>query len=447
MAKVNIAVTGMTCTSCAGTIAKSLLAVPGVASAKVNFANEKALVEFDPTKVNKEILYRAIEDVGYGVVKEELERAEELYFSQARSRLILAWSLTGTIIILMIMDMIFKIAVPFINWIYLILSFPVVFVAGWRTHKGAYNSLKFFDLGMDALISMGTVVSYITGVFALFIPIQSYAAVAAMIMAFHLVGKYLEALTKGRAAGAIKKLLKLEAKTARLIINGEEKEVPLSAVNIGDIMMVKPGEKIPTDGEVIAGISSVDESMATGESLPVTRQIGDKVIGATVNQEGILQVKATKIGRDTFLAQVIKMVQECQGSKVPIQELADKITAIFVPVVIGLAVITFLLWMFFPYFFISLVQKLSPFIPWINPSLDKVSLAIFSAVAVLVIACPCALGLATPTALMMGSGLGAQNGILIKNGEAIQTLEHIKTIVFDKTGTLTKGKPEVTDVI
>jgi P-type Cu+ transporter len=446
--KINIAVTGMTCVSCAKIIAESLSSIQGVASAKVNFASEKVLVAYDPAKVNKEILYRAIEDVGYGVIKEEeLEQADEIYFTRARSRLLLAWSLTGPIIILMVMEMIFKLSIPFINWIYLILSFPVVFVAGWPTHKGAYNSLKFFNLGMDTLISMGTLVSYFTGIFALFTPVQSYAPVAAMIMAFHLVGKYLEVLTKGRAAGAIKKLLKLEAKTARLLINGEEKEVPLSAVKIGDVMMIKPGEKIPTDGEVTAGISSVDESMATGESLPVTRRVGDKVIGATINQEGVLEVKATRIGQDTFLAQVIKLVQECQGSKVPIQELADKITGVFVPIVFGVAVITFILWIIFPVFFTAIVQKLGPFIPWINPSLDKISLAIFSAVAVLVIACPCALGLATPTALMMGSGLGAQNGILIKNGEAIQTLEHIKIIVFDKTGTLTKGKPEVTDII
>lgn len=446
--KINIGITGMTCNSCARTINKSLRGVPGVAFVNVNFASEQALVKFDKTLADKEKLYQAVKDVGYGVVKEEeLDKIEQVFYKEARLRLILAWAFTLPLIILMILEMAFGIMIPAMDWVYLLLSLPPVFIAGWRTHRGAISSLKYRELGMDVLISMGSLVSYATGIAALFTQIQSYASVGAMIMAFHLVGKYLETLTKGRAAGAIKKLLKLEAKTARLLINGQEKEISVSEIKVGDIMLVRPGEKIPTDGEVVSGTSSVDESMATGESLPVTRTVGDKVIGATLNQEGVLQLKATKIGKDTFLAQVIKMVEECQGSKVPIQELADKITGYFVPIVFGIAIISFFLWLIFPAFFITLIAKLSPFIPWVNPGLDKISLAIFSAVAVLVIACPCALGLATPTALMIGSGLGAQHGILIRNGEAIQTLQYIKTIVFDKTGTITKGKPEVSDLI
>jgi P-type Cu+ transporter len=426
LTKINIGITGMTCTSCARTITKSLSAVPGVRQAKVNFASEKALVEYDPTQTDKEILYRAVEDSGYGAVKEEqIEEIEEIYFRQAKKRLIMAWGFTIPVMLLMTGEMIFKIEMPGLDWWYLALAFTPVFIAGWRTHRGAYNSLRFLNLGMDSLISMGTLVSYGTGLAHLVFPqMHSYAPVAAMIMSFHLVGKYLETLTKGKASQAIKKLLKLEAKTARLLVNGREQEVPLSAVKIGDIMLVKPGEKIPTDGEVIAGISSVDESMATGESMPVTCQAGDKVIGATLNQEGMLQVKATKIGQDTFLAQVIKLVEECQGSRIPIQELADKITGYFVPVIFSIALGTFLTWLV----------------------IANISTAVYSAVAVLVIACPCALGLATPTALMMASGLGAQHGILIRNGEAIQTLGKIQTIVFDKTGTITKGKPEVTDI-
>ncbi|MBI5555400.1 MAG: heavy metal translocating P-type ATPase [Elusimicrobia bacterium] len=423
--KIYVGIIGMTCTSCARTITKALSAVPGVTRADVNFASEKALVEFDATKTDKAILYRAIEDSGYGAVKEEqIENIEEIYFQQAKRRLVVAWGFTIPLMLLMTMEMVFKVQIPGLNWWYLALSFTPVFVVGWRTHRGAYNSLKFLSLGMDSLISLGTLVSYGAGLASLVFPMHSYAPVAAMIMSFHLVGKYLETLTKGKASQAIKKLLKLEAKTARLLVNGQEQEVPLSAVEVGDVILIKPGEKIPTDGEVLSGISSVDESMATGESMPVTRTIGDKVIGATLNQEGVLRIKATKIGQDTFLAQIIKLVEECQGSRVPIQELADKVTGYFVPVIFGIALITFITWLV----------------------IANVSAAVYSAVAVLVIACPCALGLATPTALMIASGLGAQHGILIKNGEAIQTLGKIQTIVFDKTGTITKGRPEVTDI-
>ena len=443
--RINIGITGMTCTSCARTINKALEALPGVYLVNVNFASEKALVEFDGTKTDRAMLYHTIENAGYGVMEgADTEQIEERYYHEARTRLILAWSFTLPIIILMILDMGFEVMVP--GWWYLVLAFPPVFIAGCRTHKAAYNSVRFLNLGMDTLISLGTLVSYLTGLAAMFTPIQSYAPVAAMIMAFHLVGKYLEARTKGRASAAIKKLLKLEAKTARLLVAGQEKEVPLSEVKAGDVMIIRPGEKIPTDGEVLSGISSVDESMATGESVPVTRQAGDQVIGATVNQEGALQVRATKIGQETFLAQIIRMVEECQGSKVPIQELADKITGYFVPIVLGLAGMTFLAWLAFPNFFVSILMKFGPHLPWVNPAQDKISLGVFSAVAVLVIACPCALGLATPTALMMGSGLGAENGILIRDGEAIQTLQHITTVVLDKTGTITVGKPEVTDL-
>lgn len=445
---ISIGVTGMTCNSCARTIGKALEQVPGVSVVNVNFANEKAFVAYNPAVTKTNDLYRAIEKAGYGIVKEEeIEKIEEIYFQQAKKRLILSWGLTLPMLLLMILEMFFHIMIPGMALGELVLAFPVVFVAGRPTHKGAWQSLKYWNPGMDMLISLGTLVSYATGIGALFLPIASYAPVAAMIMAFHLVGKFLETLSKGRAAGAIRKLLKLEAKSAHILVDGMEKEVPLSAVNVGDIMLVRPGEKIPTDGQVREGISSVDESMATGESLPVIRQVGDAVIGATVNQEGILKVRATKIGKDTFLAQMIKMVEECQGSRVPIQDLADKVTGIFVPVIIGLSILTFCLWMIFPDFFGSVLQKTAPFIPWSPLGLEKISLALFSAMAVLVIACPCALGLATPTALMVGSALGAQRGILIRNGEAIQKLQNVHTVVFDKTGTITVGKPKVNTVI
>jgi Cu+-exporting ATPase len=300
---------------------------------------------------------------------------------------------------------------------------------------------------MDVLIVMGTSVSFLTGFAALFTPVANYAGVAAMIMSFHLTGRFIETAAKGKASQAIKKLLELGAKTARIMIDTKEREVPVEAVRVGDTMVVRPGEKIPTDGVIVEGESSIDESMATGESMPVNRGPKDEVIGATVNQEGLLKIKATKVGKDTFLSQVIKMVEECQGSKVPIQEFADRVTSYFVPVVLAVAAVTFLVWLLFPNTLHPITVWASSFIPWVNPDLGVVTAAIFASVAVLVIACPCALGLATPTALMVGSGMGAENGILIRQGEAIQTLKDVSIIVFDKTGTVTRGKPEVTDII
>src|SRR3989344_4691216 len=273
-----------------------------------------------------------------------------------------------------------------------------------------------------SIIAMGTVVAYLTGIFYFTGIVQDYSGVAAMIMAFFTTGKYVEAKARGRASSEIKKLLELGAKKSRILRGKEEIEIPIEDVKIGDVMIIKPGEKIPTDGIVVRGESSVDESMVTGESLPVEKMKGNPVIGATINQDGILYVKATKIGKDTFLAHIIELVENAQGTKVPIQKLADKITSVFVPIILVLAVLTFANWWFFS---------------------GDLSKALGVGVAVLVIACPCALGLATPTALMVGSGMGAKRGILIRKGEAIQTMKEIKIVVFDKTGTITKGKPEV----
>jgi Cu+-exporting ATPase len=265
-------------------------------------------------------------------------------------------------------------------------------------------------------------------------------------MAFHLTGRYVEESAKGRASQAIRKLLELGAKTAFIERDGIEIEVPIEEVQVNDIMIVRPGEKIPTDGVIVYGESAVDESMATGESMPVNKHPGDEVIGATVNQEGLLKVEATRIGKDTFLSQVIKLVDECQGSKVPIQEFADKVTGVFVPIVIAIAALTVLAWVLLPGLMRTFVNA-GTFLPWVNPDLGVLTLAIISMVSVLVIACPCALGLATPTALMVGSGKGAENGILIRSGEAIQTFKDVHIVIFDKTGTITKGKPELTDLV
>jgi Cu+-exporting ATPase len=328
----------------------------------------------------------------------------------------------------------------------ILLALPVLFWVGRKTFAGAWAAVRHGTANMDSLIALGSGVSILTGPSSFLFPVANYAGVAAMIMAFHLTGRYVEETAKGRASQAIRKLLELGAKTARILLEGKEVEVAVEKVTVGDVMVVRPGEKIPTDGVILEGDSAIDESMATGESMPVNKHPGNEVIGATVNQEGLLKVRAGKVGKDTFLSQVIKLVEECQGSKVPIQEFADRVTAVFVPVVLSIAVLTLAVWLFFP----GLMNPLSragTFLPWVNPELGVLTLAIVSTVAVLVIACPCALGLATPTALMVGSGMGAENGILIRSGGAIQTLKDVRMVVFDKTGTLTKGKPEVTDII
>lgn len=450
--KVTLPIKGMSCASCAKRIEKTLKNTKGVIEANVNFATEKATVSFDPDRVSLEKLKELVESTGYQIPDEREKEVdeEEIKIQDARKKALFSWLLTTPIIAWMIPEMITGSAFPS-GFIYdmglIILTTPTLFWMGRNTYSSASKAVLHGSANMDVLIMMGTLASYTTGFASLFFPIANYAGVAAMIMAFHLTGRYLETKAKGRASQAIKKLLKLGAKTARILVHGEEKEVPVDKVKVGDIMIVRPGEKIPTDGVILEGESSIDESMATGESMPVTKKKGDEVIGATINQQGLLKIKAAKVGKDTFLSQVIKMVEECQGSKVPIQEFADKITAYFVPVVLVIACGTFFSWLLFPENLGIVTAWASQFLPWVNPSLSTLTLAIFAAVAVLVIACPCALGLATPTALMVGSGMGAANGILIREGAAIQTLKEVHTVVFDKTGTLTEGRPEVTDIV
>jgi len=453
MEKITLPIGGMTCASCVSHVEKALRSVDGVVSATVNLATEKATVEYLPGVAGLADFKRAVADVGYEVleIEEEVEEAEEeRKMAQARRRMLLAWALTIPIVLWMLTEMIFGIAWPnrlVFDLGMIVLATPVLFWAGRHTYRSGYSSVTHGSANMDVLISMGTGVSFLTGPATFFAPIANYAGVSAMIMAFHLTGRYVEATAKGRASQAIRKLLELGAKTAHILVDGEEQEVSIDEVRVGDVMVVRPGEKIPTDGLVIEGESAIDESMATGESMPVNKQPGDEVIGATVNQEGLLKVEATKVGKDTFLSQVIKLVEECQGSKVPIQEFADRVTGVFVPIVIGIAILTLIVWLVFPNMLRPILLWAQGFLPWVEPNLGTVTLAIVATVAVLVIACPCALGLATPTALMVGSGIGAENGVLIRHGEAIQTLKDMHTIVFDKTGTITKGRPEVTDVV
>ena len=455
---ITLRIGGMTCASCSQIIAKTLLKTEGVKDANVNLATEKATVTFYPSKISYAKIKKAIEDTGYEVLGREDKKArfedeatrEQLTLSAAKRRVLIAWAITIPIVAWMIPNMLFELAWPnstVFNIGMIALAAPVLFIPGWNTYKSAAKAVLHLNANMDVLIMLGTLASFLTGPPSFFAPLANYAGVGAMIMSFHLTGRYIEAKAKGRASQAIRRLLELEAKTARIIRDGKEVEVPIDEVEEGDFMVVRPGEKIPTDGVVVEGESGVDESMATGESMPAQRKRGDNVIGATINQRGVLKVKATKVGEDTFLSQVIKMVEEAQGSKVPIQEFADRVTGYFVPTVLTLALITLALWLAFPTVIGSVGVWASRFLPWVDPSLGVVSLAIFATVATLVIACPCALGLATPTVLMVGSGMGAENGVLIRRGEAIQTLKDIKVMVFDKTGTITKGQPEVTDTI
>ena len=356
------------------------------------------------------------------------ESIEDRELRSWKRKLIGSWVFTIPIAIFMFSERLFGIEILPESWmtpILLVLGFPVMFIFGFETINGGLRGFYTFYFNMDSLIAIGTVVAYLTGIFSYFGFVADYSGISSMIMAIFLTGKYIESKAKGRASQEIKKLLQLGAKKARVLRGKEEIEIEISEVKMGHILIVKPGEKIPTDGIVDRGESSVDESMVTGESLPVDKLKGSNVIGATINQDGILYIKAEKVGKDTFLAHIIKLVEEAQGTKVPIQKVADKVTSIFVPVILVIALLSFANWWIFT---------------------GEISRALGVAIAVLVIACPCSLGLAVPISLMVGSGMGAKRGILIRKGEAIQTMKEVKIIVFDKTGTITEGKPKVTDI-
>ncbi|MAH43048.1 copper-translocating P-type ATPase [archaeon] len=428
-----IIIKNMHCAACSQKIEKKLQKTPGVTKANVNLASEKANVDFNENQIKDSEIYKIIEDLGYGVSKDEIDSNEKkMQTRKMRNMFLFALALTIPIFIIsMILDMVFHIMLPFQNIILLILATPVQFVAGYTFYKGAYASLKSGSASMDTLVVMGTSAAYFYSLAVILFPqalgTGVYFETSAMLITFILLGRWMEAITKGRASEAIKKLAGLQPKMATVIRDRKEMQIPIEEVIVGDVIVVKPGQKIPVDGIVVDGFSAVNESMITGESIPVEKKKGDTVIGATINKNGSLRVKATKIGKDMVLNQIIKLVEEAQGSKAPIQRLADKVSGIFVPAVIVIALVSFAVW------FLIAAQ---PFI---------FSLTIF--VAVIIIACPCSLGLATPTAIMVGTGKGAENGILIKDAEALENAHKITTVVFDKTGTLTKGKPSVTNVI
>ena len=439
--KVELNISGMTCAACSTKIERKLSKTEGVMKAAVNLATNKATVEYDPAKIKVSDLIKVVADLGYGAMpvetadqdREKAEREREI--RNLRRELLLAAVLSSPLILSMILGM-SGIDIPFLHdWRFqLALATPVQFIIGFRFYRNSYYALRAKSPNMDVLVAMGTTAAYFYSLYNSFFQElmpgmmmkDLYFEAAAVIITLILLGKYLEAVAKGKTSEAIKKLMGLQAKTARVIRDGVEIDIPVEEVAIGEVIVVRPGEKIPVDGVIIEGGSAVDESMLTGESLPVEKEVGDEVIGATINKFGTFKFKTTKIGKETVLSQIIKMVEEAQGSKAPIQKIADQVSGVFVPVVLGVAVLTFIIWYFGDY------------------NLTK---GIISAVSVLVIACPCALGLATPTAIMVGTGKGAEQGILIKGGEHLETAYKIDTVVLDKTGTITKGRPEVTDII
>ncbi|RJQ17303.1 copper-translocating P-type ATPase [Candidatus Woesearchaeota archaeon] len=429
--KKEFAITGMHCASCSTLVSRALEKTPGVQSANVNLTTAKATVEYDEKTVSEKELIAAVERKGYGALpysKEGHEKKQKRDLQKLKTKFLISLTFAIPAFLIGMVFMWLGIMIPFQEYILWFLATPVQFFVGWEFYKGTFTAIKNKSANMDSLIAIGTTAAYAFSVYAvLFNPeLGQYFEISAILITLVLMGKLLEANAKGKTSDAIKKLMALSPKTATVIRKGKEIVIPAEQVIVGDIIIVKPGEKIPVDGIVVEGNSAVDESMITGESIPVEKKKGDKIIGATVNKHGSFMFKATSVGEHTALAQIIKLIEDAQGKKAPIQRFADTISAYFVPMVIGIAVIVFFSWL----------------------ALGKeFSFALITAVAVLVIACPCALGLATPTAIMVGTGKGAKKGILIKGGDALETAHKLKYIIFDKTGTITHGKPEVTEIL
>jgi P-type Cu+ transporter len=443
-AKVELPITGMTCANCAATIERTLnRKVPGVVEASANFATERATVEYIPGVTSVSAMIKAIEEAGYGVVKAaaDAEKPLEDVEAQAREAEIADqtrkfWVGVAFALPLFLFSMARDFGLvgawahaPWVNWLFLFLATPVQFYTGWDYYVGSYHALRNRTANMDILVAMGSSAAYLYSLALLLFPTLSghvYFETSAVIITLIKLGKLLEARAKGQTSESIRKLIGLRPKTARVIRTQEEMDVPVEDVRVGDVVVVRPGERAPVDGVVVEGRSSVDESMLTGEPLPVDKRPGDEIIGATINNQGLLKFEATRVGAETALAQIIRLVQEAQGSKAPIQRLADQVASVFVPAVLVIAALTFVAWWAIGGDFTTAMIRL---------------------VAVLVIACPCALGLATPTAIIVGAGKGAENGILFKNSAALETAHRLQVIVLDKTGTLTQGQPSVTDVL
>jgi len=431
-----LAIGGMTCASCVARVERTLSGVSGVISANVNLASQKATVEYIEG-IEIADLRRVVKKAGYepGSEAETLEdvtTAAQREIRNVRNRLILA-AVLGISIMVLMWTSVFG-GKPYLLWA---LATPVQFWAGWRFYRGTWGALKHRTADMNTLIAVGTSTAYLYSMVAVLVPglftaggleLHLYFDTSAMIITLILLGRFLEARARGQTSEAIKKLIGMQPKTALIIRDGKEVEIPIEDVQVGDLILVRPGERVPVDGTIREGYSSIDESMITGESIPVEKKVGDEVIGATINKTGSFQFEATKVGKDTTLAQIIRLVDEAQGSKAPIQRLADVIASYFVPIVISIAIVTFIIWYF------------------MGPA-PALTFAFLNFVAVLIIACPCAMGLATPTAIMVGTGKGAEHGILIRSAEALERSHRINAVLLDKTGTLTRGEPKVTDVI
>ncbi|MEH1773114.1 MAG: heavy metal translocating P-type ATPase [Nostoc sp.] len=441
---------GMSCAACANNIEKAIRSVSGVIDCNVNFGAEQATIKYDRSLANLEKIQTAIASAGYSSdsLQEELlseeddaEKASRQALQRQLSLKVVVGGVISIFLLLGSLPMMTGLNLPLIpsflqnSWVQLVLTTPVVFWCGGSFYQNGWKSLKRHTATMDTLIALGTSAAYLYSLFVTIFPKffiaqglipHIYYEVAAIVITLILLGRLLENRARGQTSEAIRKLIGLQARDARVIRDGREIDLPIAEVRINDVILVRPGEKIPVDGEVIAGASTVDEAMVTGESLPVKKQPGDEVIGATINGAGAFQFRVTRVGNDTFLAQIVKLVQQAQGSKAPIQRLADQVTGWFVPAVIAVAITTFIIWFIFT---------------------GNLTLATMTTVGVLIIACPCALGLATPTSVMVGTGKGAENGILIKGADSLELAHKIQTIVLDKTGTLTQGKPTVTDFV
>ncbi len=447
-ARVELPIAGMTCANCSTTIERNLKRMPGIEQANVNLASEKASVVYNPAMIDIQAMKELVAELGYQVIEaagadeaeiEDAERQARQAELDRQRRLLIIGVVFTLPLFLFSMTRDFGLLghwahAAWVNWLMWALATPVQFYVGRDYYVNGYKALKNGAANMDVLIALGSSAAYfysvaviLGGLAGVGLGDHVYFETSAVIITLIRLGKYLEARAKGATSAAIKSLMGLRPKTARVERDGSESEIPMAQVRVGDIVVVRPGEKLPVDGIVLSGQSAVDESMLTGEPVPVDKKPGDQVIGATLNKQGMLRVQATRVGKETALAQIIRLVEEAQGSKAPIQRLADRVSAIFVPVVMGIALLTFLGW----YFLVD----------------AGFTNSLINAVAVLVIACPCALGLATPTAIMVGTGKGAQNGILFKNSEALEQAEAVKVVVLDKTGTLTEGKPALTDVV
>ncbi|MCC5643276.1 heavy metal translocating P-type ATPase [Nostoc sp. CHAB 5824] len=449
MENTTLKLRGMSCASCASSIEDAINSVPGVNECIVNFGAEQATVKYDPKRTDLEAIQEAVDAAGYSAYplqeqnlmagEDDAEKRHRLRESRDLMRKVAVGGIISTVLVIGSLPMMTGLHLPFIPvwlhnpWIQLILTTPVQFWCGYSFYINGWKALKRHAATMDTLIALGTSAAYFYSLFPTLFPSffinqgltpDVYYETAAVVITLILLGRLFENRAKGQTSEAIRKLIGLQAKTARLIRNGREVDVPIEEVIIGDVILVRPGEKIPVDGEVIEGASTIDEGMVTGESLPVKKQPGDEVIGATINKTGSFKFRTTRVGSDTVLAQIVQLVQQAQGSKAPIQRLADQVTGWFVPAVIAIALLTFIIWFNFT---------------------GNVTLALITTVGVLIIACPCALGLATPTSVMVGTGKGAENGILIKGAESLELAHKIQTIVLDKTGTITQGKPTVTD--